>query len=225
MVVRHGLCDSQPSTFQACKQDAHLPLRTSTWSCAAGHCSKLDMSVLRCVPAGLVRQCLHAARSCSQSIQVTSFGGLEPFATPCVHNSFDQARPLCAADGSEPRSTQRTAETSSTYGAHAQGVLGSAAGELVRWQLWRERAGELLSDWGSIWSGLTLTTHLTWQPNVLKRKRTHGFLKRCAVVLSMLPYAVRDAHSRVPAIHGSITRLSHVPRQLPWSLHRSGITA
>lgn len=40
---------------------------------------------------------------------------------------------------------------------------------------------------------LLWTTHLTWQPNVLKRKRTHGFLKRClprlacALTLFMLP--------------------------------------
>lgn len=36
----------------------------------------------------------------------------------------------------------------------------------------------LLPAW---WNSLLLTTHLTWQPNVLKRKRTHGFLKRCAL--------------------------------------------
>lgn len=41
------------------------------------------------------------------------------------------------------------------------------------WGAWRS-----LLPPSSIWSGLVLSTHLTWQPKVRKRKREHGFLKR-----------------------------------------------
>ena len=64
-----------------------------------------------------------------------------------------------------------------TYAALRAGAAAWAAAQVHSWRI--------LRPWPTlhgIWERLLLTTHLPWQPNVLKRKRTHGFLKRSALL-------------------------------------------
>lgn len=59
---------------------------------------------------------------------------------------------------------------------------GIAISELWGCRAWQEKLH--IDTWTlfpaglTMWDGLTLTSHQTYRPKVLKRKRTHGFLKR-----------------------------------------------
>ena len=88
------------------------------------------------------------------------------------------------ASGSSTSPWHRAYSRSLLHMAHPTATQTVSQALLEAWQsLWPP---------SSIWSGLVLSTHLTWQPRVKKRKREHGFLKRC-VVLRPLGVFARDA--------------------------------
>lgn len=75
-----------------------------------------------------------------------------------------------------------------TLAGATTGILPFATSQLCAWQLQMPTASQVIGRLSGIlpraWvdgltDGLVLTSHQTYRPKVLKRKREHGFLKRC----------------------------------------------
>ena len=109
-----------------------------------------------------------------------------------LRHSYASLASPCSADGEW--AGYHCPESNPTMG-HRQagaisGILPVSIAQLAAWQPQVSASFGLLSGLSSIlprtWldglaDGLVLTSHQTYKPKVLKRKREHGFLKRCAI--------------------------------------------